>query len=146
MVTEPDQAVLDEVTRGTSMYPELAQIASLEWLRVVHVDGLSELQAFAEYSNRLGAGERDIGEASTLAWAEVHGATAILDERAGTRHGRERGVTVRGTLSLIAHGQQTGLLSENDCEHLVDALSDTEAWFPCDGSTFMSWARSEGLL
>jgi hypothetical protein len=29
---------------------------------------------------------------------------------------------------------------------LIDALRDTEAWFPCDGATFFAWARSQGLL
>lgn len=96
------QAVLDEIARGSVEHPELAQVSRLDWPRVVRVDGLPELQAFAEYASRLGSGARDIGEASTLAWAEVHGATAILDERAGTRQARERGVDVHGTLWLIA--------------------------------------------
>jgi predicted nucleic acid-binding protein len=140
------QAVLDEIAKGAAVHPELAAVSVLGWLRVVRVDGLPELQAFSEYANRLGSGERDIGEASTLAWAEVHDAIAIVDEKAGTRHARERGVDVHGTLWLVANAYKAGTLAESGCEALVDALRDTEAWFPCDGSTFLEWARRQGLL
>lgn len=140
------QAVVDEIDQGSAEHPELGEVPGLGWLRVVRVDGLAELQAFAEYASRLGSGERDIGEASTLAWAEVHGATAIVDERAGTRQARERGIDVHGTLWLIAHGYRVGSLPEDRCRQLVDALRDTEAWFPCDGDAFLAWARQEGLL
>lgn len=36
-----------------------------------------------------------------LAWAEVNGAIAIVDERAGWNYGRERGVEVHGTLATV---------------------------------------------
>jgi hypothetical protein len=29
---------------------------------------------------------------------------------------------------------------------VVDVLRDHEAFLPCDGSTFLEWARAEGLL
>jgi predicted nucleic acid-binding protein len=67
------KAVLEELERGSVAHPELAEIRRLEWLTVVPVDSLAELQAFAEYSRRLGSGLREVGEASTLAWAETHG-------------------------------------------------------------------------
>ena len=50
--------------------------------------------------SRLGGGGRNIGEAATLAYAELHGMTAFVDDRVGRRHGRERGVVVTGTLEL----------------------------------------------
>lgn len=140
------QAVLDEVERGVPLHPRLAVIAQVTWLRSVRVDGLDELAAFAAYSRVLGAGERNVGESSTLAWAEIHTAIAIVDERAGTRRGRARNVEVHGTLWLVAHGFRCGLLTDRRVENLIDALSDTEAWFPCQGSEFMGWARSEGLF
>lgn len=140
------QAVLDEIAAGAAEHAALGDVAGLGWLEMVRVDGLAELQAFAEYANRLGSGMRDVGEASTLAWAETNKAIAIVDERAGSRHGLERGVEVHGTLWLIAGGFRTGRLSEAECASLVDTLRDSEAWFPCDGAGFFAWARSEGLL
>lgn len=81
-----------------------------------------------------------------LAWAEVNHAVAIIDERAGTRRGRQRGVEVHGTLWLVAEGFRLNLLSDEQAELLVTALSDTSAWFPCSGSEFLGWARREGLF
>jgi len=100
----------------------------------------------AEYMRRLGSGDRDLGEATVLAWAEVHGAIAVIDERVGTRHGRGRGVDVHGTLWVIAKAIRGGLLSDEQASEIVQALSDADASFPCDGSTFIEWARQEGLL
>jgi hypothetical protein len=37
-----------------------------------------------------------------LAWAEVNGGIAVIDERAGTQAAQARGVAVHGTLWLIA--------------------------------------------
>jgi predicted nucleic acid-binding protein len=143
LVTE---AVLGELDRGAELHIELKIIRTLDWLQVVRVDRLQELAVFAEYARVLGSGARDIGEAATLAWAEVNSATAIVDERAGTRLGRQRGVEVHGTLWLIVEGYRNGVLGGPEAEHLVDALSDAEAWFPCRGSEFIAWAQSEGLL
>jgi predicted nucleic acid-binding protein len=140
------QAVSDEIARGATIHDKLSVVAKASWLKVVRVDGLAELSAFADFARVLGSGERDVGEASTLAWAHVHNAIAIVDERAGTRRGRERGVEVHGTLWLIAEGRRRDLLTDSGCEQLVDALSDTEAWFPCRGAEFIAWARAEGLL
>lgn len=140
------RAVIDELDRGTALHPRLSDATRLEWLTVVRVDGLAELQAFAEYARRLGSGGRDIGEASTLAWAETHRAIAILDERAGTRHGKERGVEVHGTLWLVADAVRTDRITAEAAETLIDGLRDVEAWFPRFEDGFVVWAQANGLL
>jgi predicted nucleic acid-binding protein len=73
-------------------------------------------------------------------------AIAVIDERAGTRHARERDVEVHGTLWLIAQSVRQGLLAEERSEELVAALRDTEAWFPDFDGGFVGWARENGLL
>lgn len=140
------QAVADEIKAGIPKYPELSEVAALPWLVEVRVDSLQELRIFAQYARLLGSGARDIGEAATLAWSELNGATAIVDERAGTRLARQRGVEVHGTLWLIARGLRTDSISTRMAEDLVDQLNDTEAWFPCEGATFLTWARENALL
>ena len=139
-------AVLGELKRGAQVDPALLDIQSSDWLEEVHVNELGELGVFAEYARFLGSGDRHVGEASTLAWAEVHGATAIIDDRPGTLHGRRRGVSVHGSLWLISNAYKASLLTERAVTRLVDALVDTEAWFPCNGDTFFSWGRENGLL
>jgi predicted nucleic acid-binding protein len=140
------QAVLDELDKGAQRHQLLASVLEVPWLIGVRVDGLDELAAFAEYARVLGSGPRNVGEASTLAWAEVNNGVAIIDERAGTRRGRERGIEVHGTLWLVAEGYRAGVISDERAELLVAALSDAEAWFPCRASEFLDWARQEGLI
>jgi predicted nucleic acid-binding protein len=140
------EAVLDELRRGAAAYPRLSQILEPTWLEVVSLGALPELSVFAEYARRLGSGQRHIGEAAALAWAEVHQAIAIVDDRTATKAGRSRGVEVHGSLWLIVNGFKGQLLSELETRQLVDELRDTEARFPCDGSQFFDWSRENGLL
>ena len=141
------RVVANEIKNGVEQYPSLSAVLNAEWLEEVRGDSIQELLAFAAYSERLvGDDGRNEGEAATLAWAEVHGATAIVDDRAGVNVGREHGVDIRGTLSLIASGVRNGVLSNTDAICLVDALTAAEAWFPCTGDEFLAWARTQGLL
>jgi predicted nucleic acid-binding protein len=140
------RAVLDEIRAGESQYPPLADVRNADWLELVACDGLAELQALARYFQVLGSGQRDIGEASVLAWAEVNDGVAVVDERAATRAGQQRGVIIHGTLWLIANGVKTGVLPLMDAERLVDQLRAAEAWLPCTGAEFLSWAKDRGLL
>ena len=51
------------------------------------------MKLFTDYSRVLGTtSERNIGEAATLAWAEFNNAIALIDERACTHYGKQRGV------------------------------------------------------
>lgn len=140
------QAVLGELRAGELAHPPLADVGNADWLEIVACDGLAELRAFAHYVRVLGAGERDIGEASVLAWAEVNGGIAVIDERAGTQAAQVRGVTVHGTLWLIANGLNAGDLLLPEAERLVDQLRSTDARLPCSGAEFFEWAKAQGLL
>jgi predicted nucleic acid-binding protein len=138
-------AVADEL-RNAAGHPEVAG-ADLGWLEEVRVDGLEVLRVFAAYSSVLGSGERDVGEAATLAWAEANGAIAVVDEAAGRRGAQKRGVEVHGTLWLVAGAVRAGELTEDHAVELVDALrASGGAWLPCDGRGFLAWAREQGLL
>jgi predicted nucleic acid-binding protein len=140
------QAVLDELQAGEPVHPPLADVRNAGWLERVACNGLAELQAFAHYVRVLGAGERDIGEASVLAWAEVNSGIAVIDERAGTQAAQARGMAVHGTLWLIANGLNAGELLLPEAERLVDQLRSTDARLPCSGAEFFEWAKSQGLL
>lgn len=137
-------AVGDELRNATN-HPEVAG-ADLTWLEEVRVDSLGVLGAFAAYASILGSGERDVGEAATLAWAEINGAVAVVDEAAGRRAAQTRGVEVHGTLWLVAEALRAAEITEEVAVTLVDALKAAGAWLPCDGSSFMTWAKEQGLL
>ena len=141
-------AVLHELRRGTSAQPRLQDALDAEWIDHVTLDELAELQAFAVYAQQIGSSPvHDTGEAATLAWAEIHAATAIVDDREAVRAGRQRGVTVHGTLWLVVGGLQASVLTESAAVQLVGALLDAGAWLPLSSAeAFIPWARAAGLL
>ncbi len=103
--------------------------------------------AFARYKAEFGGGpERNNGEAAVLAWASVHGAIAIVDERPATRAARRDGIEVHGTLWLIANALRAEILDRSEAEVMVDDLAATEMKLPVDGAGFVAWAYAEGLL
>jgi predicted nucleic acid-binding protein len=140
------RAVEDELLRGAPKHAQLYQVSAQQWIRVVDDSSIAFLQLFSEYHTRLGGGDRNVGESATLAYAELHGLTACIDDRAARRHGQERGVPLTGTLELVCRGMRANVVEEAEAARVVDLLRDHEAFLPCDGSTFVDWARAEGLL
>jgi predicted nucleic acid-binding protein len=140
------RAVLDELHAGVAQFPALADVEHLPWLRIVSVDTLEELRLFAEYARRLGTAQHDVGEATVLAWAEAHAAVVLTDDTAAWQIGRERGVTVKRTLAVVARGVREDLLDVAQAEVLVDALLRSGARFPFGPGQFLAWARQNGIL
>lgn len=140
------RAVLGELEDGIALYPTLADVKSADWLEVVPVDSLRELRLFAEYARVLVAGQHNVGESSALAWAEAHGATAVVDDQTAVNIARNRGVRVRRTLSLISAGIHKDVLDHDGAQRLVDNLRTGGARFPCTGAEFIAWAQDKGLL
>ncbi len=141
--------VVREIERGVPAYPQLRAVLDADWLERVRLEGLGELGLFAEYARVLGSSRsRDVGEAATLAWAEAHGATAIVDERAATNVGRRRQVPTHGTLWLVTRALTAGRLTERQATDLVaELLAAGGSWFPFShAGDFIPWARQEGLL
>ncbi|HEX3765192.1 MAG TPA: hypothetical protein VHW23_41130 [Kofleriaceae bacterium] len=141
------RAVLDEIRRGCTLYPALSNVAALGWMETVSVDSLDELVAFSHYIRVLGSDDRNIGEASILAWAETSSGIAVVDDQTAVSAARERGVTVRRSLGLLCHGLNRGTLTMADARGLVDSLRVLGgARLPCDGAGFERWAEANGLL
>jgi predicted nucleic acid-binding protein len=137
-------AVADELANA-ARHPEITG-ADWTWLEPVKVDSLALLGVFGAYARILGSGPRDVGEAATLAWAEVNGAIAVVDEAAGRRAAQTRGVEVHGTLWLVTEAVRAEALGDSDAVALVEALRQSGAWLPCTGQEFLAWARQNGLL
>jgi predicted nucleic acid-binding protein len=141
------RAVIGELKQGAEQHPEIGDAISLDWLRVVPCDELTELYLFAQYMNHLGNNERNAGEATVLAWAEAHDAAAYVDDQVACNVGRNRGVTVHRTLHLVVNAFRRDLLTEAAAQELVQSLVDTDARFPAAaGEDLFGWARSQRLL
>lgn len=119
--------------------------AGLDWLEEVHVDGLRELGALITWAERVGE-KSNQGEATVLAWAEVHGATAVIDDGDARRLGRGAGLEVWGSLRVIAEAVREGHQTAYAATALVDSLIDTGARYPCPRGGFFTWAKTHGLL
>ena len=81
------------------------------------------LELFSRYHTRLGGGGHNIGESTTLAYAELHGLTACIDDRAARRHGQERGVKLTGTLELVCQGIRADVVAEAEAARTNDSAS-----------------------
>lgn len=138
--------VVEELRTGTEHNSVLANAVELEWVQVVVLDQSAEVRCFAKWVRRLGAGTRDVGEASVFAAAEIRGAVAITDDRAATRVGRAYGLTVHGTIWLLTSACRSGKLTEAGASALVDSLRRTGHRLPCTGAEFPTYARRFGLL
>lgn len=141
------RAVQGELQQGAARDERLQNALGLPWLETVTTDELEVLYVFARYMARLGNRERNAGEASVLAWAEVHQATAYVDDQVACNVGRQRGVTVRRTLGLVVDGYRRGLFFEDEAQQLVNGLAEEDARFPQAARTdLFAWARGCGLL
>ena len=140
------QVVIEELNQGAAGHPALPDVAISDWLKIARLDTLDEIRLFALWASRLGSGERDLGEASVFAAAELRSATAITDDQAAVRVARTYGLDVHGTIWLLAGTCRDGKLSESAAGNLVDALRATGLRLPCTGTEFPAYARQHGLL
>jgi predicted nucleic acid-binding protein len=140
------RVVLEEVRQGVAAHPKLNDVLTVDWLKVSELDSLDEIRCFTRWVKRLGSGERDLGEASVFAAAELRSATAVTDDPAAVRVARNYGLDVHGTIWLLANACRDGKLTEPAAGNLVDALRTTELRLPCTGAEFPGYARQYRLL
>ncbi|WP_189323098.1 hypothetical protein [Streptomyces flaveus] len=134
------QTVVDELsTYGLSL-------ASADWLEIVHVDHLNELAALVKWMDRVSGSKSNEGEATVLAWAEVNGAIAVIDDGDARRIALRHSLPVWGSLRVIATAVSEGHITEYVGNNLVDALINSGARYPCARGQFISWAKQNGLL
>ncbi len=82
------QVVLEEVSRGVAAHPALNDVLAADWLKIAQLDTINEIRHFALWADRLGSGERDLGEASVFAVAGLRSGTAITDDQEAVRVAR----------------------------------------------------------
>lgn len=133
-------AVIDEINHHR------LPVAGLNWLDTVHVDGLSEITALVAWMERVSGQQSNQGEATVLAWAEIHGAVPVIDDRDARRAARAAGLEVWGSLRVVAESVRDGRITEYAATVFVDALLDTGIRYPCPRGGFVTWAKQNDLL
>jgi predicted nucleic acid-binding protein len=134
------QAVMSEL--GHYSLP----LEGTEWLEFVHVDDLSEIEALVKWMGLVSGQNSSHGEATVFAWAEVHRATAVVDDADARRIGRAEGLPVVGSLRVIADSVVDGHTTECVASSMVDAMIDTGARYPFQRGGFIGWAKQQSLL
>jgi predicted nucleic acid-binding protein len=140
------RVVLEEVRRGPREGSATVRVDDIDWLTIAELDTLAEISCFVAWAQRVGAGDRDLGEASVLAAAELRGGIAITDDREAVKVGRAHGLDVHGTIWLLARFCRDGKLAAGAAGNLIDALRETGLRLPCTGAEFPQYARRYGLL
>jgi predicted nucleic acid-binding protein len=115
-------------------------------LEIVHVDALDELQSLARWLGVVSNGEHSRGEATVLAWAEVHAGIPIIDDHGARRTAIRHGLPVHGTLWVIAEAVNAGKTSRSSASSLVNTLLGTGARYPFQTDGFEGWAIQQGLM
>jgi predicted nucleic acid-binding protein len=109
-------------------------------------DEPAELDAFATFSSFLVAKGRNRGEAGVLAYAKVHGATAIIDDRPARNAAQKHGIACRGTLSLVCDALNQDHITVAMASALADDLLESEYRLPFKRGDFIGWAKDKGLI
>jgi predicted nucleic acid-binding protein len=134
--------VREELRQRSEQVPD----ASLDWLIIERLGKLPEIRCFVKWARLLGAGERDLGEASVFATAELRQAIALCDDQEAVRVARTHGLNVHGTIWMLSYACGNGKLTEVNVANLIDALIHTGMRLPCTGSEYSAWARAHRLL
>lgn len=120
----------------------------LGWLEIVHLDELAELDALMRWMGIVSGQSSNQGEATVLAWADVHRATAVIDDRDARRAARREGQEVWGSLRVIAAAVRDGSIPGHSATSFVDMLVASGCRYPltCAQGQFIGWAKTNGLL
>ncbi|CAG7628045.1 hypothetical protein [Actinacidiphila bryophytorum] len=152
--TFPRKNVTTDVVRGELERHKLPT-DGLGWLDVVALGSdpdesvaLSEILTLVTWTERVAPGHRNGGEATVLAWADLHSGLAVIDDSEARRIGRRNGVEVWGSLRVIADSVRAGHTTEYAATSLVDAMIASGMYYPrgCKQGQFVVWAKQNGLL
>lgn len=117
-----------------------------DWLEVVHVDAIGDLIVLSEWVGRVSSATHSQGEATVLAWAERHGAVAIIDDAEARRVGQAHGLRVHGSLWVLARAVTDGRWSISSASSFADQLKSSGARYPFEIGGFEGWARKAKLI
>lgn len=131
-------AVAQEITALGEILPP--------WLEVVHVDAIGELRALGRWIERVSSETHSQGEATVLAWAECHDATAIVDDSDARRVAKVHGLKVHGLVWLAAQAINQGRWSAPSVSNFLDQMIASGARYPFETAGFESWGRQQGLF
>lgn len=140
------EEVMVEIVDGITDHSALGQLIGPRWFSITELD-LHETILAAQFKSELGGHPtRDLGECAVLAVAAARRGVAVVDDQDAATLGRRHGVTVVGTLAVIAGAVRRKIVDRAVAESLVDELAATDMRLPVDGAGFIPWCYEYGLL
>lgn len=113
---------------------------------VVDLATMEEMLALARWLDIVSHGLHSRGEATVFAWAEINGGVVIIDDGDARRAARRHGLTVHGTMWIIAMGMRAGCITPYGADQLVEHLRRAGAYLPSLGVDGVAgWARRQGI-
>lgn len=123
------------------------QLGAPAWVDIEDGDSLAELRALARWATLVGSSSlHNRGEATVLAWAEVHDGIPILDDDDAKNVAQQHGIEAHGTLWVIAGAAKRGHLTVGSASNLVELLRTNGARYPFPPGGFELWAGKNHLL
>lgn len=138
--------VVEELRAGMSREPALGSALDAEWIEHYELATYREIRELARFSERLGSGKRNLGEAAVLALASSISAQAMVDDRIAYRIAQNTGISCKRALAMLCEGINSRLLTRHHASSIVDGLIATEYWLPCERGAFIPWAIDNKLI
>jgi predicted nucleic acid-binding protein len=135
-----------ELRDGAPLHPHLTSVLEAQWIQRRPLVSDDELVAYQRFASFLVSGDHNRGEASVLAYAQVHGAVAVLDDGAGRKHAKRCNIEFQGTLALLCEAIRRGDASVEMISRVADHMLETEYRLPFGPGGFANWAKEHGLV
>lgn len=138
--------VVDELRRGAARETRIEAALRADWIEHRELRSSEELESFAQFSERLVRGGRNLGEAAVLALAAVTGGIAVIDDGAARKAAEDYGVRFRPTLALLCEAIRAERLTVSLVAALADDLLASQYRLPFGPGGFEKWARDNLLV
>ncbi|SFK50998.1 Predicted nucleic acid-binding protein, contains PIN domain [Streptosporangium canum] len=141
----PD-VVVAELMEGEAKDSRIGVALTADWIEHHELRSQAEMEAFADFSELLVVGDKNVGEAGVLALARTMRATAVLDDSAARKAAASFNVDYCPTLRLLCWSIRDGLLTVPLVAELADDLLSSKYHLPFRRGGFKLWAEENGLL
>nr|WP_246497533.1 hypothetical protein [Sphaerisporangium rubeum] len=141
----PDVVAM-ELREGMAKDSRIGAALTADWIEHRELTSDAERDAFADFSELLVVGTRNIGEAAVLAIARTMRATAVVDDSAARKAAASFNVKYCPTLRLLCWSIRDGLLTVPLVAELADDLLASKYHYPFPSGGFERWAKENGLL